>query len=110
MSKDKKFHVQMGLAEEGLRSVGIEPKVRWCHTKWVQVCFGLYMSKISLRDVSGFTIISFSLVSFWTYNWKLPLRSKRRESYEEFGYNFILGVPRGYPNTTKHIFALFYPF
>ena len=76
---------------------------------WVQVCFGLYMSKISLRDVSGFTVISFSLVSFWTYNWKLTLWSKRRESYEEFGYNIGLGVPRGYPHTTKQIFTLCYP-
>ncbi|KAE8766918.1 hypothetical protein D1007_61798 [Hordeum vulgare] len=32
------------------------------------------------RSHSGFTVITFSLMSFRTYSWKLPLRTNRRES------------------------------
>ena len=67
------------------------------------------MSKIPLRGVIGFTVITFSLVILWTYRWKLPLRKNKRESLQELGYNFAFGVPSGYPNPTKQKESLCYP-
>src|SRR5664279_3702052 len=64
------------------------------------------MAKMLLWGVTGFTD---SLVSFWTYSSKLPLRANRRESCEELGYIFVLDVPRAYHNTTKQKVRLVYP-
>src|SRR5664279_248552 len=72
----------LGFAEAGLRSVGIPPKPRWCHTICVEVCWGFDMAKFLLRGLTGFTD---SLFSFWTRNSKLPLRANRGESCEELG-------------------------
>src|SRR5664279_240489 len=66
------------------------------------------MAKILLRGVTGLTGITDSLVSFWTYNSKLPLRANRRESCEELGYILVLHVPMAYPNTTKQKVPLVY--
>ena len=67
------------------------------------------MFKMVLRCVTGFTGITISLVSFWTYSSKLPLRANRRESCEELGYTLLFGIPRAYPNTTKQKSPLVYP-
>src|SRR5664279_1042451 len=67
------------------------------------------MAKILLRGVTGLTGITDSLVSFWTYNSKLPLRANRRESCEELGYILVLHVPMAYPNTAKQKVPLVYP-
>src|SRR5664279_2404377 len=64
------------------------------------------MAKLLLRGVTGFTD---SLVSFWTYSLKLPLRANRRESCEELGKILVLDVPMAYPNTTRQKFPLVYP-
>ena len=67
------------------------------------------MSKMPLRDVTGFTVIAFSLLSFQTYSWKDPLRMNQRESLKELGYNFVFGVPSGYRNSNKQKVPIFYP-
>ena len=59
------------------------------------------MSNILLPGVTGFTGITFSLVRFWTYSSKLPLRAKRRESWQGLGWILVLGLPMSSPNTTK---------
>ena len=67
------------------------------------------MSKILLRDVTGFTGITVSLVSSWTYSSKLPLQANRRESCEELRYTLVSHVFMAYPNTTKQKVSLVYP-
>ena len=75
----------------------------------VQVCYGFRMAKIPLRGVTCFTGIGFSLASFRTYSLKVPDRTNRRESCQELGYAFVLGLPRAYPNTTKQLVPRCYP-
>ena len=75
----------------------------------MQVCFWSYMSKIPLRGVTSFTVITFSLLILWTYRWKLPHRTKRIESFQESGYMFVLCVSSGYPNPTKQELTHCYP-
>ena len=75
----------------------------------VKVCYGFWMAKIPLRGVTYFTDIHFSLASFTTYSVKVPDRTNRRESCQELGYTFVLGIPMAYPNTTKQLVPLCYP-
>ena len=71
--------------EEDHWSAGMPKKITCGHLLCVKVCWMLYMSNILLRCVTGFTDFTFSLVSLWTYSWKLPLWAKRRESFQELG-------------------------
>ena len=52
---------------------------------------------------------STSLSSFWTYSLKLPDRTNQRESCQECGYSFVLGLTRAYPNTTEQLVSHCYP-
>ena len=75
----------------------------------VQVCYCFWMALIPLWSVTCFTGIHFSLESFMTYSLKVPEGTNQRETRQELGYNFVLGLPRAYPNTTKQLVPLSYP-
>ena len=55
----------------------------------VLVCYVFWMAKTPLRGVTYFAGIHFSLPSLSIYRLKVPYRTNRWESCQEWGYAFV---------------------